>query len=278
MAETTRRATGFRGWRGAMARALFLTALVSGQGLIPRIVWAQPPIGPFYGKTLNWVFGVTYERIRIDPNLPRDLRVHDNHPEDAAFLTGSAGETDLDSIEINAIGLEAGVAYRLGYRSLALIGAYVPKIAVTSSGRLEMQQANDQRAAAIGSYVYSQLDGSSVAHAVRTGLGAAFRLSDSRDRWLEIQGLVDVGRWDMTFEKGWTRFGRDQAALSSEATGVEISPRLRVSMFAGVWAIQGYVAYTQIQFSHQAAHLEHHVGTGLSLGFGGRVMLPPRPH
>lgn len=243
--------------------------------LVPTAASAQS-IGPFYPQKLNLLLGIGYSRARTDPKLPRDLKNHDNHPDDAIFLTGSPGTTDLRNADINAVELEVGLAYRLGFRNFAVIAMYVPKIPISSSGRLEIQQINDPRPPAMGSFIYSQFGDVGVGHAARTGLAFAVRLSEGSDWWLETQGLVDLGRWDMTFQKGWSRFGRDQPAIVSEATGFEISPQVRVALATGAWSLYAAGTYSQIRFDHGLAHLETHTGSGLKFGLGGSLMLPRR--
>jgi hypothetical protein len=230
--------------------------------------------GPYYAKKWNWQFGAGYSHLTLDPNLPRDLINHENHPDDTPFLTGNPGTTDLQAVTMNVIEIEAGMAFRPAYRSFAVIAEYVLKANSTASGRLERQQINDPRPAAQGSFIYTQLDSAPVSHGIRTGVSAAMLLSPAAGRWIEVQGLVDLARRDMTFEKGWSRFGKDQPALVSTARGFEMSPKLRVALAMGPLAIFGSVTYTQIRFSHDSASLESHQGTGLALGFGAKVIVP----
>lgn len=247
-----------------------LAALVIVAG-VPQDADAQS-----FWQRVNFLFGAGYLRVSMDPELPRDLINHQSHPEDA-FLTGSPGVTDLQEITVNAAEIETGLAYRPTDANFALIFEYVLKVDISSSGRLEKQQENDSRQPAMGSFIYSQLTDVKPGHALRTGAAGAWRLSERRDLWLEVRGLVDIGRWDMTFEKGWSRHGSDQAAIISTASGFEVSPRARFAFVTDIWAFHATAAFTQIAFSHELVHLEPHDAAAFSIAFGANIMLPSRP-
>ena len=57
----------------------------------------------------------------------------------------------------------------------------------------------------------------------------------------------------VTFEKGSSRFGRDQTAITSRATGFDLSPRLNIILRTSRWSVYLGAKYVRIQFSHQAA-------------------------
>jgi hypothetical protein len=236
---------------------------------VPAVAFAQPerPLYPRVGLNV----GVAYEHVSLDPDLPRDLINHETHPDDAAFLFGSPGTTDLERIDIDAVQMQIGIAYRLGFRNLAWTVSYAPEVPVAWDGREEQQQINDPRPPAMGSFIYTKLQDVGISHVITTGLGFAFRLSEGQDWWLETQGLVSVGRWDMTFEKGWSRFGQDQPAITSQATGIDLSPKFVVSLRTSGYGFDVGVSYRRLRFHHSATNLEDHTAQGLSFSLGGRV-------
>ena len=214
-------------------------------------------------------FGVSYSSFNIDLELPRDLVIHQNHPDDAVFLTGSPGTTDLTGLDVAAVEAEIGVAFRLGYRNLAWLLSYSPKSPLSESGRLEIQQVNDPRPPGNGSFIYTAVTDVETAHAIRTGLMFARRLDVGQGLWLQTHLLLDVGTWDMTFEKGWTRFGSDQAAITASGSGDLLVPMLRFALSTDQWSIQVGVGVPQIDFSHDLAFVENHTADGLVWSFGG---------
>lgn len=253
-----------RHWREARLSVFTALLLASAHSTLAQ------DLGPVYRNKINFNASAAYSHIFLDPALPRDLKNHENHLDDAVFLTGSPGVTDLSRLDVDAVEIRIGLAYRLGFRNLAFILDYAPRFPVSSSGRLEIQQANDPRPPAIGSFVYSSIPEVGIAHAARPGLGFATRLSDAEDWSLETQAFVDIGRWNMTFEKGWSRFGRDQAAITSRASGFEVAPGLAVSLRSTRWSIFGGAQYMRVRFRHESAHLEDHTGAGFAMSFGGR--------
>jgi hypothetical protein len=246
-----------------MTMAAFGLLLITVAG---PVAWPQDPKPDSKWK---WNISAGYSHLSIDPHLPRDLRFHENHPDDT-FLVGSPGETDLKNVVVDTFDIEAGFAYEPMFRNFDILASYVAKIPVQESGRLERQQANDPRPPAIGSFIYSQLNQASVGHVFRPGIGLKFRLSEKLRLWLEAQGLVDFGRWDMTFEKGWSRYDMDQPAITSKATGFYLSPKGRVVLGTKKWSLYLLAGYAQIRFNHDIPNLESHTAYGHDLGFGAR--------
>lgn len=253
------------GERTASIRATAVVLCLIGA---PGISTAQPP-EPLYPKWSANV-GLGYARLSLDPNPPRDLRLHENHRDDF-FLVGSPGETDLERFVVQALEVQLGFAYRLGLRNLALTFDYVPHLLGQVDGRLEQRQANDPRPPANSSFVYSTVRDVGVRHAVRTGLALAAQLSRDDDWWFEVRMSVDAGRHDATFEKGWSRFGRDEPAITSTARGIEISPGGKVSIRTSRWSAFGGASYTHITYSHELAHLEDHSAKGWGISLGASV-------
>jgi len=234
--------------------------------------WGILPPGPklFY-KKVGFNFSLGYSRLSMDPNLPRDLQIHANHPDDE-LLTGSPGNTDLDHIQFDSLELEIGSSFRLGKSNMALFAFYVAKIPFSKVGRDERQQENDPRPPSEGSYIYTKLGDTSIGHIFRSGLGATFCLSEYQEFWLEIQCLFDVGKWNMDFEKGWTRFGGDEAEWRSEASGFFFSPKGKISLSTGRWSIFFSAGIAQISFKHPHPNIETHAGRGYEISLGGRFI------
>lgn len=231
----------------------------------------DPESNLFY-KKMGFNFSLGYSRLSMDPNLPRDLQIHTNHPDDE-FPAGSPGNTDLDYIQLDSLELEIGPSFRLGKRNMALFAFYVAKIPFSKVGRDERQQENDPRPPAGGSYIYTKLADTSIGHIFRSGLGAAFCISEYQGFWLEIQCLFDVGKWDMDFEKGWTRYGQDESEWSSKASGFFFSPKGKISLSTDRWSIFFSVGSAQISFDHSHPNLETHAGRGYEISLGGRFIL-----
>jgi hypothetical protein len=214
--------------------------------------------------------GFGYAPLSADVELPRDLRIHANHRDDT-FLTGDPGETSLDRLGLNAIDFDLGLRYRLGYRNVAFLVHYTAKAPVGTSGRAERQQANDPRPPAEGSYVYTKLAKVHVGHVVGAGLALAVPVSSAQGFWLEFQGVVEIGRWNMDFEKGWTRFGQDEAEVVSAATGLYLLPRLGLSFGTRKWALFVTGGPARITLDHDVQRLANHTATGFEIKLGTRV-------
>ncbi len=238
--------------------------------------WGIIESGPklFY-KKVGFNFSLGYSRLSMDPNLPRDFQIHANHPDDE-FPAGSPGNTDLDYIQLDSLELEIGPSFRLGKSNMALFAFYVAKIPFSKVGRDERKQENDPRPPAYASYIYTKLADTSIGHIFRSGLGAAFCISEYQDFWLEIQCLFDVGKWDMDFEKGWTRFGRDEPEWSSKGSGFFFSPKGKISLSTDRWSIFFSVGSAQISFDHSHPNLETHASRGYEISLGGRFILSKR--
>jgi hypothetical protein len=254
----------------AFARLQFVLCQIAALLWFPTPAVAQRDPTTLYART-TMNLGAGFARNVFNPNLPRDLVNHQNHPDDAVFLTGSPGTTVLEEIHVNTVQIQVGVIHPLGYSNMGFLANYVAEVPISFDGRVEQQQANDPRPPGNGSFIYTMLADVGIGHLFSTGLSFATRISEGENIWLETQGLLVVGRSTMTFEKGWSRFGQDQAAISSEASGLELSPKLTIAIRnARVGADLG-LAYRQIRFSHDAETLEDHTARGLSLSFGARV-------
>jgi hypothetical protein len=224
----------------------------------------------FYPKRITWSADLAYSSLPLGfaaADIPRDLRIHANHPDDP-FLTGDAGQTLLERVSTGTIDLVGGIAYRPGDVNVALIVSYVAKIPIQKEGRAERQQANDGRPPAYGAYIYTKLAHISVAHAVRSGVAFAIPVSRRRGWWLELQGLLDLGRWPMGFEKGWTRFGRDEPETASGAGGFYAARRLKAALGTPRTAFFVTAAHGQVALHYDDTRLADHTGSGFELTLG----------
>jgi len=247
-----------RALRIAIASALAAQALPAGAQSL------------FYPKRITWSADFGYSALPLGfaaVDIPRDLRIHANHPDDP-FLTGDAGQTLLERVSTGTIDLAGGITYRPGDVNVALVVSYVAKIPIQKEGRAERQQANDTRPPAYGSYIYTKLADISVAHAVRSGVAFAIPVSRRRGWWLELQGLLDLGRWPMGFEKGWTRFGRDEAETGSGAGGFYVARRLKAALGTPKTAFFVAAAHGQVALHYDDVRLANHTGAGFELTLG----------
>ncbi len=94
--------------------------------------------------SLRGFFDAQYGHASLGVDLPRDLRIHANHPDDP-FLPGDPGETPLDRVAVDNLQLEVGLRYALALRPVAFFLGYVAAIPFSQDGRSERQQANDPR-------------------------------------------------------------------------------------------------------------------------------------
>ncbi len=211
-----------------------------------------------------------YADATLDPDLPRNLQFHGNHPDDS-FLRGDPGRTPLDAVRMAGLVGEVGLARRLGNRSIAVIASYAVFAPLSKSGRFERQQANDPRPAAHASFVYTRVAKALTAHALRAGLGVGFIAPRTKLVGVEVQALLSVGRASATFEKGWSRFGRDAAERTSTGSGLLLEPLVRVAVKSGRWSMYAAVARPSVRFSHADPDLEDHTGSGTAISFGARL-------
>lgn len=228
---------------------------------------AEEPVPISFYKKYNFLVDVGYSRLSTDLNLPRDLRIHRNHADDVEILSGYAGDTDLDRLQMDMMEIAAGIAVRPEFLNIALISQLVAKWPVRLDARLERQQENDPRPPSNASYIYTKAEDARMLLALRLGLGGAVLLSD-HDWWLEIRGLVDVGKTRLNFEKGWTRNGADEFETRSEADGWFFSPNISVGVGTRKWLLKLGGGYAQIAFNHSDTRMVNHTGKGFELHFG----------
>lgn len=214
-------------------------------------------------------FSGGYSFLKLNPNLPRELTAHDqNHPQDInnpPLLKGFAGSTPLDRVMSNLVEFEGGVTRRDEDSAAGLLLEGVVKVPLTSNGRFEIQQVNDTRDPSIGSFIYTKLQ--HVAPAFGGRIGVSLRPVSWRGRQLTVFG--DIVAWNMTFEKGWSRFAADQQEVIAQATGVEVSPKARLSFERKGYALHLTGGATLIHFGYDTTPaVPSHWGTGVSIGGG----------
>jgi hypothetical protein len=205
--------------------------------------------------------GISY--FSFDPNLPNDLEMHNTHPDDRSFLSGSAGTTPLDEVNLTFLDLslrrtwgivkgpDDGWDWGLGY---------VLKVPVGETGRSHRQNENDYRPATEGSFIYTELSDVSPAHEVECSL-RYWWFANNEILWA-IEPAVSVGYWDMTFEKGWDRFGLDEAEQTSDAKGVSVSPQFGVSSGTRDLRLSVVAAYRFVNLEYDTDVLGNEVAQG----------------
>jgi hypothetical protein len=192
-------------------------AVVLGAILSPAVCLASPQSDA--NEKRNWTLGlfVGYEYRSFDTVVYE----HETHPQDASFLTGSPGSTEIDDGHFLAMGLRGEIRSLFGVplEIFADVGF------LASGTRDEHQNDNDPRPPENGSFVYSKLDpcGAEVA------VGAQYRLFGNR------LGIGGEGNWAwIPVEHGWDRFGEDEKADSEALSLFSAGPKL--SYRASDWA------------------------------------------
>jgi hypothetical protein len=214
----------------------------------------------------GWFINAGISYIQLDPNLPRDLINHTTHPDDQSFMSGSPGSTDLKKVDITFLNLSFGYSWPL--ETQIKYGKdwgifYTVKIPVEKNGTEEKQNQNDPRPPTEGSFIYTEITEVNVQHEV----GTNFMF------WWEINGLrytitprLNIGYWQMSFEKGWNRFGRHQAEQYSDAKGISISPQLEASIGTYKFKLGIFAAYRAINLEYNTAVLGNSMAQGLEIG------------
>lgn len=214
----------------------------------------------------RWHVDAQVSLFQLDPRLPRDLIMHSTHVEDQLFMTGSPGTTDLNKVDITFLDLSVGYLWPI--KSQVSYGwdwgvSYVLKIPFSHEGREEIQNANDVRPPTEGSFIYTTITNVEMQHEA----GACLTY------WWATGGLhyaitpsVYFGYWQMSFEKGWDRFGLDQAEQSSDASGISISPQIEVSIGTSNLKLSLSAAYRAINLEYDTAVLGSSVAQGFEVG------------
>ena len=235
--------------------------------------WMQPSnlpfdLLPFSPKRLSLAGGLSYSRSGLGLDLPRDLKYHANHPDDW-FLSGDPGSTELGRAWVDAVEAEGGIRYRLGAAGLGATLSYAMRIPVATTGRSERQQANDPRPPNLGTFIYSTVRDVGVSHALRAGLDWSRPTRSASRGWVEFEVLLELDRWTATVEKGWSRYGRDQAELTSKATGYALGPTARLRIGRGAFGFQlaASLPHLLLSFAQPQLQSSSASGFGFSAGF-----------
>lgn len=225
---------------------------------------AEPPPGP-----PGWLFNVEVSYLNLDPNLPRDLVMHNTHPDDRAFMSGSPGDTMLDKVEVTFLDLSLertwGIAKQSDHGWEWGIG-YTLKVPIDEKGRVEKQNENDPRPPTEGSFIYTEMAEINPAHEV--GVSLRYWWAGSRRLISAITPHLAVGYWQMAFEKGWDRFGRDEAELRSDAKGFGFAPGLNLSTGTKELRLTLHGAYRFIDLEYDTDALGNEVAQGWEVGAG----------
>jgi hypothetical protein len=232
---------------------------------------------PFAPKRLSLAGALSYSRFGLGLDLPRDLTYHSNHPDDW-FLSGDPGSTELSRAWVDAVEAEGGIRYRLGAAGLGATLSYAMRIPLATTGRSERQQANDPRPPNLGTFIYSTVRDVGVSHALRAGLEWSRPTRSASRGWVEFEVLLELDRWTATVEKGWSRYGLDQAELTSKATGYALGPtaRLRIGKGALAFQLAASLPHLVLSFAQPQLQSSSASGFGFSAGFSltGRTTEP----
>ena len=218
---------------------------------------------PIYGRW-NLDGGLSY--FSFDPDLPRDLTNHETHPDDKPFLKGAAGSTPLT--DVNASFFDVGLSRSFPVTEsgmTAVLLKYTLKIPLQEDGREEMQNENDFRPPENGSFIYSKIVDISLAHEVGVGLGFGsmpMNNGEGTGNYWELLPSVNLGYWEMEYEKGWNRFGRDQASIRTAASGFSLSPRLQITFGGPRIFVSAGVAYRAMRLEYDVDILDESAPSG----------------
>ncbi|HBA85926.1 MAG TPA: hypothetical protein DCZ95_17725 [Verrucomicrobia bacterium] len=214
----------------------------------------------------GWRMDAGMSYLQLDPHLPRDLTLHTTHLDDRPFMSGSPGQTDLCKVDVSFLNLLFGYTWPL--ESQPQYGwswgvAYVLKVPIKEDGREEIQNENDIRPSTQGSFIYTKVSSVKPQHEVGINLNA----------WRTLGGLrymltprIYVGYWQLSFEKGWTRFGSDEMEQSSDAKGFGISPQIEGSVGTSAFKLGVFAAYRAMDLEYDTSVLGSSVAQGLEIG------------
>ena len=220
-------------------------------------------------RDAGWEVDAGISHVQLQPDLPRDLRIHTTHPDDQVFLSGSAGETDLDEVDITFLNLSLGHTWAIeGDRVQVNRGwkwgvSYVLKVPLEEDGREDIQNVNDFRPATEGSFIYTGITDVDVQHEI--GVHISYWRDTGSLRYAVTPGIF-VGYWKMSFEKGWDRFGRDEPELSSEAKGISISPQIQASLGTPDMKVGIFLAYRAVDLEYDTTELGSSVAQAMEIG------------
>lgn len=245
--------------KGRMCSIVFVALVV----LVPSVRAAESAASGPNG----WMVSTGVSYYQFDPNLPNDLNMHNTHPDDKSFLEGSAGVTELDTVKATFLDLSAKRIWGIvkGTESGWQWGLdYVLKIPVGQSGRAEKQNENDYRPATEGSFIYTSITDLQPAHEVGVSLHYWWVAGD--ELFCTLIPSLHIGYWQMSFEKGWDRFGKDEAEQSSGAKGVSISPQLGMSIGTREFKFAITGAYRFIDLKYDTSVLGSSTANGWDIG------------
>ena len=221
-------------------------------------------------KRVRWQVAAGASEFRLDPNLPRGLRVHENHPDDRSFLSGNAGSTDLEEVTLTLLNTSIELDLDLGESGgseLRLV--YNLKVPLTEEGRREKQQENDPRPPREGSFIFTQVERMEPAHEIGAGFGQT--AGERVQVWLSP--MLFLGYWQISFSRGWDRFGSDETTLTGDARGFSLFPEIELGL--GTTRLRGSVTvgYRSLDLEYEPRSLGNARADGWELGVALRVQL-----
>lgn len=216
----------------------------------------------------TWYVDAGVSHFTMDPDLPRDLIIHPTHPDDRSFMIGYPGTTDLDEVYMTFLNIEVGhnwpITTQIDYRWEWGV-SYVLKVPVSEDGREEKKNENDTRPATESSFIYTELSDVSCQHEI--GLKATYWQSIGSDKFrFSITPGLYLGYWQMAFEKGWDRFGRDQAEAESDASGFSISPQIAFTIDTSNLNFTVFTGYRAISLDYDYDSMDSSSATGVEFG------------
>jgi len=154
---------------------------------------------------------------------------HDTHPDDTSFLSGSAGETEIDE------GQALKAAARLKVGNPAGIEAYGGLGFLLLDARDESRNENETRPSGSESRIYSEVYPFSplIEAGVRRYL----------DLGADLKGYGGLAAQYNAFwvEHGWNRFGEDEDAKDETVHSVAFGPELGLQINSATCLSSGYL-------------------------------------
>lgn len=252
-----------------MSRKKYLAAVILYSSvLVARSVQATPEQEQSTVDIKGWSVDAGVSYFNMDPDLPQDLTIHSTHPDDRSFMSGSAGSTKLDEVDMTFLNLEVKYNFLIPITKKTfwkLEPSYVLKVPVSEEGRARKQNENDTRPAVEGSFIYTELSDVSLQHEI--GVKASFNSSISGTKaHYSITPSIYLGYWQMSFEKGWDRFGRDETEYTSDADGFSISPQIAFALENKQLNFSVFAGYRAISLDYDSSSSDSSTATGIEFG------------
>jgi hypothetical protein len=154
---------------------------------------------------------------------------HATHPDDASFLFGPAGTTEIDDVHFVSAGLR--VTREKPFELPLEIGAEIGALIAVSGTRDNPRNANDPRPEGPHAEIYSEL----TQMAPRFSFELMWRLLDGR------LGLGADAAWQIVWvEHGWDRFASDDESADDRIGLWSVGPKIRYRLYEGAFLECGF--------------------------------------